>query len=71
MIGYIEQMIGKETGQPQAARTTNRVPLVYVCGNKPLASSGGLSDLVTAMSAILGVEQQPAEMTGRLLIRTV
>jgi len=40
---------------------------VYVCGDKPLASGGGLSDLAPTMLAILGVDQ-PAEMTGRSLI---
>ena len=65
--GNIEQMVDKETGQPHTAHTTNQVPLVYVCGDKPLASGGGLSDLAPTMLAILGVEQ-PAEMTGRSLI---
>jgi 2,3-bisphosphoglycerate-independent phosphoglycerate mutase len=65
--GNIEQMRDKETGQPHTAHTTNPVPLVYVCGDKPLASGGSLSDLAPTMLAILGVEQ-PAEMTGRSLI---
>lgn len=65
--GNIEQMVDKETGQPHTAHTTNHVPLVYACGDKPLASGGGLSDLAPTMFAILGVEQ-PAEMTGRSLI---
>ena len=65
--GNIEQMVDKETGQPHTAHTTNQVPLVYVCGDKPLASGGGLSDLAPTMLAILGVEQ-PVEMTGRSLI---
>jgi 2,3-bisphosphoglycerate-independent phosphoglycerate mutase len=65
--GNIEQMVDKETGQPHTAHTTNQVPLVYVCGDKPLASGGGLSDLAPTMLAILEVEQ-PAEMTGRSLI---
>ncbi|MEY3106026.1 MAG: hypothetical protein RIT35_187, partial [Pseudomonadota bacterium] len=46
---------------------TNKVPLVYVCGDKPLLSGGGLSDLAPTMLAILGVSQ-PLEMTGRSLI---
>ncbi|MFZ2168074.1 MAG: hypothetical protein WAW61_00395 [Methylococcaceae bacterium] len=41
--------------------------LVYICGDKPLASAGGLSDLAPAMLAILDVDK-PAEMTGRSLI---
>ena len=65
--GNIEQMVDKVTGQPHTAHTTNQVPLVYVCGDKPLVSGGGLSDLAPTMLAILGVEQ-PVEMTGRSLI---
>ncbi|MDD5266503.1 MAG: 2,3-bisphosphoglycerate-independent phosphoglycerate mutase [Methylococcales bacterium] len=65
--GNIEQMVDKETGQPHTAHTTNQVPLVYVCGDKPLTSGGGLSDLAPTMLAMLGVPQ-PAEMTGRSLI---
>jgi 2,3-bisphosphoglycerate-independent phosphoglycerate mutase len=65
--GNIEQMRDKETGQPHTAHTTNQVPLVYVCGDKPLADGGGLSDLAPTMLAILGVPQ-PVEMTGRSLI---
>lgn len=68
--GNIEQMIDKETGQPHTAHTTNPVPLVYVGGDKPLASGGGLSDLAPTMLAILGIEQ-PIEMTGRSLIGSV
>ena len=65
--GNIEQMVDKDTGQPHTAHTTNQVPLVYVCGDKPLLSGGGLSDLAPTMLAILGVSQ-PLEMTGRSLI---
>ncbi|MFZ9609776.1 MAG: 2,3-bisphosphoglycerate-independent phosphoglycerate mutase [Methylococcales bacterium] len=65
--GNIEQMVDKDTAQPHTAHTTNKVPLVYVCGDKPLLSGGGLSDLAPTMLAILGVSQ-PLEMTGRSLI---
>ena len=65
--GNIEQMVDKTTGQPHTAHTTNQVPLVYVCGDRPLASGGGLSDIAPTMLAILGVPQ-PVEMTGRSLI---
>lgn len=68
--GNIEQMVDKETGQPHTAHTTNQVPLVYVGGDKPLASGGSLSDLAPTMLAILGVEQ-PIEMTGRSLVSSV
>ena len=66
--GNIEQMVDKETGQPHTAHTTNPVPLVYVGGDRPLASDGSLSDLAPTMLAILGVEQ-PVEMTGKSLIK--
>ncbi|MGR8997730.1 MAG: hypothetical protein ACU88J_01605 [Gammaproteobacteria bacterium] len=62
--GNIEQMAGKETGQPYTAHTTNQVPLVYVGGDKALASGGGLSDLAPVILSILGVGQ-PVERTGR------
>jgi 2,3-bisphosphoglycerate-independent phosphoglycerate mutase len=60
-------MLNKETDQPHTAHTTNQVPLVYVCGDKPLASGGSLSDLAPSMLDILGVDK-PSEMTGRSLI---
>jgi 2,3-bisphosphoglycerate-independent phosphoglycerate mutase len=68
--GNIEQMVDKETVQPHTAHTTNPVPLVYVGGDKPLASGGSLSDLAPTMLAILGIEQ-PVEMTGRSLLKSV
>lgn len=65
--GNIEQLRDKETGQPHTAHTTNPVPLVYVCGDKPLSAGGSLSDLAPTMLDILGVDK-PKEMTGRSLI---
>jgi len=65
--GNIEQMVGKGTGQPHTAHTTNLVPLVYVGGTKSLNDGGCLSDLAPTMLDILGVPQ-PKEMTGRSLI---
>lgn len=66
--GNIEQMVDKVTGQPHTAHTTNLVPLVHVCGDRPLLSGGSLSDLAPTMLAILGVDQ-PIEMTGKSLIK--
>lgn len=68
--GNIEQMVDKETGQPHTAHTTNLVPLVHVGGDKPLDEGGSLSDLAPTVLAILGVEQ-PVEMTGHSLIKSV
>lgn len=65
--GNIEQMLDKDTAQPHTAHTTNLVPLVYECGDKPLLSGGSLSDLTPTMLDILSVAQ-PEEMTGRSLI---
>jgi 2,3-bisphosphoglycerate-independent phosphoglycerate mutase len=65
--GNIEQMIDKTTGQPHTAHTTNPVPLLYVGGDRPLASGGNLADIAPTMLAILGIEK-PLEMTGRSLI---
>jgi 2,3-bisphosphoglycerate-independent phosphoglycerate mutase len=66
--GNIEQMVDKETGQPHTAHTTNPVPLVYVGGDRALATGGSLSDLAPTMLEILGVAK-PVEMTGRSLIK--
>jgi 2,3-bisphosphoglycerate-independent phosphoglycerate mutase len=68
--GNIEQMVDKVTKQPHTAHSTNPVPLVYVCGDKPLASGGSLSDIAPTMLDILGVAQ-PVEMTGKSLLKTV
>ena len=68
--GNIEQMVDKVTKQPHTAHSTNLVPLVYVCGDKPLASGGSLSDIAPTMLDILGVAQ-PVEMTGKSLLKTV
>jgi 2,3-bisphosphoglycerate-independent phosphoglycerate mutase len=65
--GNIELMRDDETGQAHTAHTMNPVPLVYVCGDKPLAAGGSLSDLAPTMLDILGVPQ-PVEMTGRSLL---
>lgn len=68
--GNIEQMVDKQTGQPRTAHTTNRVPLVYMGGNQALDAGGSLSGLAPTVLAMLGVEQ-PVEMTGRSLIKSV
>lgn len=68
--GNIEQMVDKQTGQPRRAHTTNQVPSVYMGGNQALDAGGSLSDLAPTVLAMLGVEQ-PVEMTGRSLIKSV
>lgn len=67
--GNIEQMVDPETGEPHTAHSINKVPLVYVGGSGSLVSDGTLSDLAPTIFAILGIEQ-PAEMTGKSLIKT-
>ena len=68
--GNIEQMVDKVTGQPHTAHSTNPVPLVYVCGDRPLMSGGSLSDIAPTMLDILGIAQ-PSDMTGQSLLRAV
>jgi 2,3-bisphosphoglycerate-independent phosphoglycerate mutase len=65
--GNIEQMLDEESGQVHTAHTMNKVPLMYVGGNKKLADGGSLADLAPTILDVLGVPQ-PKEMTGRSLI---
>jgi len=58
----------EDTRQPQTARITNRVPLVYVGRRKAhLAETGALEDVAPALLKIMGLPQS-AEMTGHPLI---
>jgi 2,3-bisphosphoglycerate-independent phosphoglycerate mutase len=68
--GNIEQMVDPETGQPHTAHSTNKVPLLYLGGNKAtLIDGGSLADLAPTILKLLNVEQ-PKEMTGHSLIVT-
>ncbi|MFZ5789522.1 MAG: 2,3-bisphosphoglycerate-independent phosphoglycerate mutase [Pseudomonadota bacterium] len=68
--GNAEMMFDPETGQPHTAHTLNRVPAMLV--NAPAGfdalADGRLADVAPTLLALMGLPQ-PAEMTGRSLIR--
>ncbi len=70
--GNCETMIDPETGGPHTAHTTNRVPLILVQhGPEALdcaLADGRLGDLAPTILHLMGLDQ-PAEMTGRSLLR--
>jgi 2,3-bisphosphoglycerate-independent phosphoglycerate mutase len=66
--GNAEKMHDDGTGQAHTAHTLNVVPLVYVGRAATLDGGGALSDVAPTLLAMLGLPQ-PAEMTGRSLIR--
>jgi 2,3-bisphosphoglycerate-independent phosphoglycerate mutase len=66
--GNAEKMHDDGTGQAHTAHTLNVVPLVYVGRAATLDAGGALSDVAPTLLAMLGLPQ-PAEMTGRSLIR--
>ncbi len=65
--GNVEQMLNRETGQPQTAHTGNRVPLIYVGRPKQLANGGALSDVSPTLLDMMEIEK-PKDMTGRSLL---
>src|SRR3569623_298774 len=67
--GNAEQMADDSTGQAHTAHTTNLVPFVYVGrAAEPVTASGTLADVAPTMLYVMGIEQ-PAEMSGRPLIK--
>ena len=70
--GNCETMIDPVTGGPHTAHTTNRVPLVLVQeGPEALdcvLADGRLGDVAPTVLHLMGLDQ-PAEMTGRSLLR--
>jgi 2,3-bisphosphoglycerate-independent phosphoglycerate mutase len=67
--GNCEVMVDPVTGGPHTAHTTNPVPVILV-GGPPGArlAEGRLADLAPTLLELMGLPQ-PAEMTGRSLIR--
>ena len=56
-------------GSPNTAHSLNPVPFIYVTGNKKATVENGiLADVAPSICQILGIEQ-PAEMTGKGLIK--
>ena len=70
--GNCEMMVDPETGGPHTAHTTNPVPLVLVQeGDMALdcvLADGQLGDLAPTILHLMDLDQ-PAEMTGRSLLR--
>jgi 2,3-bisphosphoglycerate-independent phosphoglycerate mutase len=68
--GNAEQMLDPDNGQPFTAHTTGPVP-IWLGANPVNASglsAGALRDVAPTLLALLGVDQ-PAEMTGRSLLK--
>jgi 2,3-bisphosphoglycerate-independent phosphoglycerate mutase len=66
--GNAEMMRDPETGGPHTAHTTNPVPLLLLGGGKATLADGRLADVAPTLLALMGLPQ-PAEMTGRSLLR--
>ena len=67
--GNCEMMIDPKTGGPHTAHTLNPVPVALHGGPDGAAlRDGRLSDLAPTVLALMGLEQ-PAEMTGRSLLK--
>ena len=68
--GNSETMVDEYTGKPQTAHTTNEVPFVLI--NAPagteLRETGALCDVAPTVLQLFGIKQ-PAEMTGKSLIK--
>jgi 2,3-bisphosphoglycerate-independent phosphoglycerate mutase len=70
--GNAEEMWDPSTGQPHTAHTTNRVPCILVDDQRRSASlreGGILADVAPTLLELMGLAQ-PAEMTGRSLLRS-
>ena len=66
--GNAELMVDPLTGKPHTAHTTNPVPLMLIGGQAGALADGRLADISPTLLALMGLEQ-PAEMTGRSLLR--
>jgi len=66
--GNVEMMHDPATGQAHTAHTLNLVPCLYVGRPAKMDTGGALQDIAPTMLAMMGLPQ-PAEMTGRSLIR--
>ncbi len=67
--GNSEVMVNPETGKPQTAHTTNKVPFVLINADKSfkLADDGALCDIAPTVLKLMNIEQ-PKEMNGKSLI---
>ena len=66
--GNAERMLEDDGVSPHTAHTTNPVPLVVTEPSVELREGGELADLAPTVLDLLGI-RQPAEMTGRSLVK--
>ncbi|HEV8077493.1 MAG TPA: 2,3-bisphosphoglycerate-independent phosphoglycerate mutase, partial [Marinobacter sp.] len=67
--GNVEEMFDAESGQVSTQHSTLPVPFVFVSERAGTVSDGGsLADVAPTMLYLMGVPQ-PAEMTGRSLVK--
>jgi 2,3-bisphosphoglycerate-independent phosphoglycerate mutase len=66
--GNAERMLEDDGVSPHTAHTTNPVPLVLTEPGAELRGGGELADLAPTVLDLLGI-RQPAEMTGRSLVK--
>ncbi|TCT07535.1 2,3-bisphosphoglycerate-independent phosphoglycerate mutase [Aquabacter spiritensis] len=66
--GNCEMMRDPATGGPHTAHTTNLVPILLAGRPGFVLAEGRLADVAPTLLTLMGVEQ-PAEMTGRSLVR--
>lgn len=66
--GNAEKMRDETTGQAHTAHTMNPVPLVYIGRDAEISDDGSLADIAPTMLYLMGLDQ-PAEMTGRSLVK--
>mgnify|MGYP002725656193 CR=1 FL=1 len=67
--GNAEQMIDRNSGQAHTAHTVNPVPLIFIGRDGvTLEENGALCDVTPTMLSLMELEQ-PAEMSGKSLIR--
>ena len=68
--GNAETMVDEETGKPQTAHTTNKVPLVLINAKEgvELKSGGALSNVAPTILELFGIEK-PKEMDCESLIK--
>lgn len=73
--GNVEQMIDLKTGEPHTAHTTNPVPFIVADFSgqvepKCQMPDGSLEDVAPTILQLMNI-QQPAEMTGKQLLKTL
>jgi 2,3-bisphosphoglycerate-independent phosphoglycerate mutase len=73
--GNVEQMIDLKTGEPHTAHTTNPVPFIVAdfsgqVDSKAKMENGSLADVAPSILQLMNLDQ-PSEMTGKPLLRTL